>query len=1065
MTQTVEQLVAAIAAIDGQRGLLGDAVADTALAPLRAALEALRGAAAQTKQQPQPQPQQQQQLKQATVLFVDVVGSTAIGQQLDPEQIHAVMDGALERFTAAVQAHRGRVLQYTGDGMLAAFGTESAHEDDVESAVLAGLAILDAARLLAPAMRTDHGVADFDVRAGIHTGRVLLGGGVDAAGSIRGATVNLAARMEQSAPPGRLRISHASYRHVRGLFELQEQPPVLVKGLAQPQRSYLVGRALPRVFRSPTRGIDGVSPAMVGRDAELDRLLDAYGQVVDGGQLRAVTVVGDAGLGKSRLVSEFQQRLHGHAQPCWLLPGRAVPRSALRPFSLLRDLLGWQLQLDDGDSAEAARAKFCSGMAPLLADLGEAPLHCLGHLIGLDFSASPLLQDLLGDDRQWRAIALDAAAQALRRLGQRRNWPVVLLLDDLHWADTGSLSFVSHLLASHRDMPLLCVMLTRPSLFESGPGAWTAEAALAEPSAAAMHHQRIDLQPLDRSGSRTLADALLQRIAEVPAALRALVTGGAEGNPFYMEELVKMLIDDGVIVVDDEGWRVLPQALVQARVPPTLAGVLQARLDALSPAERHALQQAAVVGHQFGDQVLAAVDAAAMTELPTLLQRRLLVRHGGRPVGAATDALAGAPQQYSFAHQLLHQVTYDSLLKEPRRLAHGRAGAHWRALAEVDSPIAVSPASCRALAEAHDHLRLADAAAYIRWFDGQFSCYLNAYASQTLRPLAEVVVETSRAQHGDQHASTARARTNLARVMLVQGDVQQAEPVLRQAIASQEAAGGDDQPDIALSLSVLGACHAGRGELAAAEPLFRRALAIRERTLGLDHALTLSTLDYLASIVGESGRPDEAEALSRRVLASRERLLGADHVDTAQATTALADLLVKQGRFGQAEPLLRAALATQQRQLSADHPNTGLTLWTLAEALCGLGRAGEAEPLARRTLEIWHAAFGAEHQWMAWGLGTLAQLRLAQGDAVEAVQLATQALQIHQRCLGDRHPTVAQTLVLLAQALVAGADPAAARPLLERAAAIQAERLSPDDAARRDTAAALAALGSVAATA
>ena len=221
MNERLEQISAAIAALEAQRAALGDAVVEIALAPLRRELAAQESSEAGLRQR----------LKQVTVLFVDVVGSTAMGQRLGPEEIHAVMDGALERFTAVVQSHYGRVLQYTGDGMLAAFGSEEAAEDDVESAVRAGLAIIEDARQQAPEVQRRHGVPDFMVRAGLHTGTVLLGGGVDAEGSIRGATVNIAARMEQSAPPGRLRISHDSYRHVRGLFEVSEPAPIQVKGV------------------------------------------------------------------------------------------------------------------------------------------------------------------------------------------------------------------------------------------------------------------------------------------------------------------------------------------------------------------------------------------------------------------------------------------------------------------------------------------------------------------------------------------------------------------------------------------------------------------------------------------------------------------------------------------------------------------------------------------------------------------------------------------------------------------------------------------------------------------
>ena len=555
MSDAGASIRAAIAALEAQRAVLGSAVVDAALQPLRRELERLP-----SKDHAEAS---RQQLKQVSVLFVDVVGSTAIGQQLGPEEIHAVMDSALARFTAAVQAQHGRVLQYTGDGMLAAFGTEAASEDDAESAVRAGLAVIEVARTHAPQMRREHGVQDFNVRAGIHTGRVLLGGGVDAEGSIRGATVNIAARMEQSAPPGRLRISHDTWRQVRGLFDASEQEPVRVKGVEQPLRSWLVERAKPRAFRAPTRGIEGIATRMVGRDAELATLGEAFATAAFERTLAAVTVAGEAGLGKSRLLAEFRQGLEEAEQPCWLLLARAHPRSALHPYGQLRDLLAWQVQIADTDSAELARDKFTRRLTPLFPDEGKAPVHVLGHLIGLDFAASPHLQDLLADEAQLRARAFDAASLALRRIAAARTATAVVVIDDLHWADSGSIAFARHLLAHNRDMPLLCLFLTRPTLFEHEPG-WAEGDPL---------HRRLDLRPLDKADSRELSEALLQRVETVPDALRAIVTSGAEGNPFYMEELVKMLLDDGVIVAEVEGWRVLPDRLLAVQVPATLTGV------------------------------------------------------------------------------------------------------------------------------------------------------------------------------------------------------------------------------------------------------------------------------------------------------------------------------------------------------------------------------------------------------------------------------------------------------------------------------------------------------------
>ena len=1013
---------AGIAALEAQRGIVSDAVLELALAPLREKLIQLREQAGVGGQQ----------LRQVSVLFVDVVGSTAMGQGLEPEDIHAVMDGALGRFTDVVLAHRGRVLQYTGDGMLAVFGAEEAHEDDAESAIRAGLGVIGESRQVAPEVRRTHGVPDFTVRAGIHTGTVLLGGGVVADANIRGATVNVAARMEQTAPPGGLRISHETYRHVRGVFEVAEQPAIAVKGIDEPVRSYLVERARPRALRVAARGIEGVETRMVGRDAELSRLSAAFDEVIASHSLRAVTVVGDAGLGKSRLLGAFRDALEIHAQKARLLLGRSQPRSALQAFGLLRDLVAWWLDIDDDDTAEVARRKLVAGLKPLFPSEGEAAAHLLGHLIGLDFSASPHVKEILGDARQIRERGFTAATQVLRRLAASDGAPVVVILDDLHWADDRSLDFVRHVLQALRDVPLLVVMLARPTLFER-----RAEWAEGDPL-----HERLDLVALDRSRSQELAKVLLHRINGVPAALRALVTDGAEGNPFYMEELVKMLIDDGVICVEEQGWRVLPDKLLKAHVPSTLTGVLQSRLDALAPQERIALYQAAVVGHVFRDDALAALAPAATTALPALLRKQLIVRR---------DKASGrGSREYAFQHHLLQQVAYDGVLKDVKRAGHGRVGAFWSARAQVASPQEVTPDACRALLEAHFHCCHSDPQAYVIWFDAQFFNYLNAYAVQTLRPLAEGLVLVCEQQFGDDDPQTAKALTNLSRVILVQGDVENAEPLLHRALATQERNLGLDHPDTARTVAVLGGYFSGRGDWLAAEPFFRRALDIREQALGVEHLLTLDTLDSLAHTVTELGRLDEAEALGRRALEVRERTLGPEHRDTATALTTLGEVLAKKGDFTAAEPLVRRALGIQEKSLPDGHPDTGLSMWHLAETLRGLDRLAEAETLARQTLQIWETALGHEHQWTAWGLSSLAELRLAQGDGAEAAQLAERSLRIHERAFGPGHTVVGATLELLARAHRARGDHVAAEPLLVRALETLQQQSPSDEAAIRE---------------
>ncbi|WP_349744054.1 ATP-binding protein [Roseateles cavernae] len=661
MSPEHEQLRSAIQALEAQRGLLGDAVVDMAVAPLKAQLAALL--------EPAPPAEAAQTLRQVSILFLDVVGSTTLSHRLDPEAISAVMDDALARGTAVVQAHHGKVLQYAGDSILAAFGAEESHEDDTERAVHCGLALLELGKQLGAEVESTHGHAGFNVRVGLHTGAVLLGGGVDGDASIRGIAVNIAARMEQTAPAGALRISHDSYAQVRGLFDVQAQAPLTVKGVDSPIRSYLVKSAKPRNFRVGTRGIEGVATRMIGRDTELQALQAAFKRLFADRRLAAVTVVAEAGVGKSRLQHEFEAWSEEQPERFYLFRGRATPQTGLQAYGLLRDLLAWRFQIRDDDSVDLARRKMEDGVVPLFlhddgADLAEAHAHLLGHLIGIEWQDSRHIQGIAEDPKQIRNRAFHAAAQVFRRLSASDGSPVVLQLTDLHWADDETLDFLEHLADVNRDVPLLLLAFTRPTLFERRTGGRRSDGP----------HQRIDLRPLDLPTSRLLAEELLKKLPGIPMGLSELLVGRAEGNPFYMEELLRMLIDQSAIRTG-ETWAIDAERLLSTQVPSTLTGVLQARLDGLPGPEKHALQQASVVGAVFWDQALAAVEAEAAQQLPALARRALTLPR----TEAALEGLRADLREYAFRHQLLHQVTYDTVLKRARREGHAKV-AQWLAL-------------------------------------------------------------------------------------------------------------------------------------------------------------------------------------------------------------------------------------------------------------------------------------------------------------------------------------------------------------------------------------------------
>ena len=660
-----QALQAAIAALQSQRTSLGDTVLELALAPLRERLAALHRPSGL-------------QHRQVTVLFADVVGSTAMADGLAAEDTHDVLGRAMRRMADVVQAHGGRVLQFTGDGIKAAFGMDTAREDDAARAVRAGLAILAAGREQAEQALRLHRVADFSVRVGVHTGDVALGAGIDADNTAIGVAVNVAARMEQSAPPGALRISHDTWAQVRGLFDLQAQPPLLAKGIALPMQTYLVRAARDRSGASVERGLQGLRTVMVGRRAELQRMLNAVALAGQTRQLQALTLLGDAGLGKSRLLRELTAAL---ANPPAASTGSAVstgstmapltpnpagpltlvvrsqPDGQLRPWGLLRSLLAVQLGVADTDSAAVARRKVVDGLRPCFAADGERQAQLIGQLSGLDFSDVPAVQGLA--PRALRDQAFAAFVAYLQSLAARG--PVMLLVEDLHWADDSSLGLLQHLIAQATELPLALIMTSRPPLLTRRPDWGPADSLL-------------PLSPLAAGQSDELAQALLHRLDAEPAALAArtalttLIVGQAEGNPYYMEELVRRLVDDGVIVVDDPHWRVHADRLDGVRLPGTLVGLLQARLDALPARERQAARQASVIGHVFWDDALQTLEADAPQRLGAL-QRQAFVRSHD------TSDFEGTPER-QFDHHLLHQVTYDTLLKSERRLGHG-AVARW----------------------------------------------------------------------------------------------------------------------------------------------------------------------------------------------------------------------------------------------------------------------------------------------------------------------------------------------------------------------------------------------------
>jgi class 3 adenylate cyclase/tetratricopeptide (TPR) repeat protein len=601
--------------------------------------------------------------RMVTILFSDVKGSTAMGESLDPEEVMDIMSGAFDVLIQPIYRYEGTLARLMGDAILAFFGAPIAHEDDPERAIRAALDIVQGAQEYAARLEQEQGITGLNVRVGINTGLVVVG---EVGSDLRveytamGDAVNLAARMEQNAPPGGILISHDTYRHVRGVFDVLPQEPLVVKGKRDPVQTYLVEREKAHAWRKGIRGVEGIETRMIGRDVELLALQNTFLDAVEESETRVVTIVGEAGVGKSRLLDEFDNWSELLPEHFWFFKGRASLAAQTVPYQLIRNMLAYRFDILDSDHPATVLGKLREGMSDVI---GEDRADLVGQLAGFDCQAagSEAVQALLGSPNFSQLASADFV-QYIR--GMLQELPVLILLEDIQWADDSSLDLMAHLVAEIPAAPLFIVGAARPTLFERRPNWGEGQEA----------YSRLELKPLSTRASRALVTEVLQKVPQLPKDLRELVVESAEGNPYYVEELVKMLIEDGVIVRGEPHWQVQLDRLAEVRVPPTLTAVLQARLDALPQGEKAVLQRASVVGRLFWDHLVGelASDADDGMEVEPLLdalrQRELVFQ---REQSAFADA-----REYTFKHNILRDVTYETVLRKLRRRYHAQV-AQW----------------------------------------------------------------------------------------------------------------------------------------------------------------------------------------------------------------------------------------------------------------------------------------------------------------------------------------------------------------------------------------------------
>ncbi|HZU87027.1 MAG TPA: tetratricopeptide repeat protein, partial [Anaerolineaceae bacterium] len=589
----------------------------------------------------------------------------AMAEKMDAEQVGDLMDTIWQRLDTLIYEHGGLIDKHIGDAVVAVWGAGEAQENDPEQAVHTALALQNEINLIS-AERSQ----PIRMRMGIHTGLVYVTPG-DAPGryNITGMPLQMAESIQRAAPPGGILITYDTLVHIRGVFNVTTLEPLDLKDIPNPVQIYLVRSARPRAFRMGTRGIEGIETRMIGRDTELQRLKDLFVAVTSNATMRMVTITGEAGVGKSRLLHEFDQWVDSIPQRVRYFKGRAGLDMQRTPYSLLRDLFAFRFQILDTDDTRTVWQKMENGVAEALppekSDKSNLYAHFIGHLIGFDFSQSPLLSGILSDSRQMRNRALEYIAEYFHSFCTRL--PVMILLEDIQWADQASLEAIQTLADNLENCPVLILCTARPQFYERSErkSKWTERG------------EQLYLNPLSPQSTRELVQHILQKISQIPEALIELMSTSAEGNPFYVEELTKMLIEDGVILKGEETWQVDVSRLTTARVPSTLTGVLQARLDSLQTRERQALQSAAVVGPIFWDTALAHLFLPPTdSEHSDLIEEILTGLRAKEMIYRRDKSAFSGTLEYIFKNVVLREVAYESIPKRERRTSHARV-ADW----------------------------------------------------------------------------------------------------------------------------------------------------------------------------------------------------------------------------------------------------------------------------------------------------------------------------------------------------------------------------------------------------
>jgi class 3 adenylate cyclase/tetratricopeptide (TPR) repeat protein len=774
--------------------------------------------------------------KLATVLFVDLVGSTAMVTGTDPEIARRRVQQYFDKVSHCVMTHGGLVEKFAGDAVMAAFGIPQAHEDDAERAIRAALGILESVRELG-----------LEVRIGIESGEVVVDDATESTFAT-GEAVNIAARLQQAAPVNSIMIGPGAHRLTLGRFEVEDEGPIEIRGRAEPVWAW---RIICLAGGKPGAGVR--QAPLVGRDAELELLENTYSRAVRDSRAHLFTIYGDPGVGKSRLANEFVGGLEGAT----VLYGRALPYGEGVTYSALSDMVKTAAGIADDDPLDDALEK--------LRDC--CPDEAVADLLAL---ASGVLEAVKGERNQ-QEIAW-AAREWAEKLAEPQ--PLVLVFEDIHWAEDALLELVEHMSTWVKNVPILLLCLARPELLDLRPG-W---------SGGRVRATAIELEPLGRTDSEALVEALLD--GELGSGARQAVLDKSEGNPLFVEETVRMLSEANGGGIE--------------RIPDTLQALIAARIDHLPPGEKELLQGAAVMGRIFWKGALAELVLEGTDIDPLLedLHRREIVLPETRSSISGQDA-------FKFKHVLIREVAYGGLSKAARAGYHQRF-AEWlrkhagEELLEVRAYHLDHATALLAELDGSPPPKLATEAAVALEEAGRRA--LAREANATARKLLVRAVELEPTL--ERRFQAARAAWRMSEFPVVSPEMQEVLRLAREA--------GDRDLEARALVALAEVSIFREGDVSRGEELAREALEAAER----DES-KIFALEVLNTVAWWRGRLSEGEGYAQEQLEIARRLERADL--ESEALLSLAGIYTSRQEDDRAEPLIERAktLAEESGSLTA----------------------------------------------------------------------------------------------------------------------------------------------------